>query len=205
MNIDRATGLLDRARFVPSPNCDDRPGGGEAFDLILVHGISLPPGEFGGDWIQDLFTNRLDASRHPYFGELKGMKVSAHLLITRTGALTQFVPFHRRAWHAGRSEYAGRTQCNDFSIGIELEGTDDVPYEDIQYQRLAHVIEALLRTYPKLSQDSIAGHQHVSPGRKTDPGPAFDWTRLDRLLRGNGPDRGGSPVSGALPPSDRGH
>lgn len=188
MKVDPVSGLLDLARQVSSPNADERPESGGP-DLIVVHGISLPPGQFGGPWIDALFTNRLDPDAHPYFREIEGMKVSAHVLIRRDGELVQYVPFHRRAWHAGRSEYCGREQCNDFSIGIELEGADDVPYEPVQYERLAALIDALVSAYPTLSTDRIAGHCDIAPGRKTDPGPEFEWSRLRRLLAATGLER----------------
>ncbi len=181
LRVKPATGLLDTARYIPSPNCDDRPDGVIA-DLIVVHGISLPPGEFGGAWIDALFTNTLDPAAHPYFRAIAGLQVSAHLLIRRDSAVVQYVPFQRRAWHAGESVYAGRRRCNDFSIGIELEGTDDHAYEDRQYARLAAVITALREVYPAITPDRLTGHADIAPGRKTDPGPAFDWARLRRLL-----------------------
>lgn len=181
IGVDRATGWLQPVRRIESPNCDDRPPGVES-DLIIVHGISLPPGEFGGPWIDALFTNGLPADRHPYFAEIADRHVSAHLLVRRDGSLTQYVPFHRRAWHAGASSYEGRGPCNDFSIGIELEGADDVPYEDRQYAVLARLITLVCEAYPAHSTARIAGHSEVAPGRKTDPGPAFDWPRLRTLL-----------------------
>ena len=179
--VDPATGLLAGARQCPSPNCDARPEG-EAPSLIVLHGISLPPGEFGGPWIDDLFTNRLDPQAHPYFVGLAGLRVSAHLLLRRDGECVQYVPFHRRAWHAGASCYQGRERCNDFSIGIELEGADDQPYTAAQYHTLAAVIRALLRAYPALDTARITGHSDIAPGRKTDPGPGFDWPHLHALL-----------------------
>ena len=181
MRIDQTTGLLDAARQRPSPNHDERPAG-MAVDLIVVHGISLPPGEFGGPWIDALFTNTLDPAAHPYFQTIAGLQVSAHLLIRRDGALVQYVPFHCRAWHAGASSFAGRACCNDFSIGIELEGADSIPYDGRQYAPLAAVIAALRTAYPTLTPERLAGHADIAPGRKTDPGPAFDWERLRRLL-----------------------
>jgi N-acetyl-anhydromuramoyl-L-alanine amidase len=177
LSIDRATGLLAGVRQVLSPYFDERPSGSMP-ELIVVHGISLPPGEFGGPWIDRLFTGGLPADAHPYFREIAGRRVSAHVLIRRTGEIVQYVPFAARAWHAGSSEYQGRTACNDFSIGIELEGEDERPYENAQYASLAAVIDALLVAYPSLSRDRIAGHSDIAPGRKTDPGPAFDWPRL---------------------------
>lgn len=181
MRVNPATGLLDVARYLPSPNSDDRPCG-VAVDLIVIHGISLPPGAFGGPWIDALFTNTLDPAVHPYFQTLIGLRVSAHLLIRRDGGLTQYVPFYRRAWHAGASEYAGRSGCNDFSIGIELEGADQIPYADRQYAQLAAAIQALRAAYPAITPDRLTGHADIAPGRKTDPGPAFDWVRLRRGL-----------------------
>lgn len=175
--VNVESGLIEPARQCESPNQDDRPGGALP-QLIVVHGISLPPGEFSGPEIEQLFTNRLDWDAHPYFGEIRGMQVSTHLLIRRDGELVQFVPFNRRAWHAGESCFRGRTSCNDFSIGIELEGEDETPYENCQYDVLADVVRALLRAYPQVSAREIAAHCDISPGRKTDPGPAFDWLRL---------------------------
>jgi AmpD protein len=181
LSVDPTSGLLTGARYLASPNADERPAG-IVPDLIIVHGISLPPGEFGGAWIDQLFTNCLDSRMHPYFAQICELKVSAHVLIRRDGELVQYVPFQRRAWHAGASTYCGRARCNDFSIGIELEGTDHVAYEDIQYVRLAGTIKALMEAYPSLSEEHIAGHSDVAAGRKTDPGPAFDWRHLRKLL-----------------------
>ncbi|MGM0594634.1 MAG: 1,6-anhydro-N-acetylmuramyl-L-alanine amidase AmpD [Pseudomonadota bacterium] len=181
LQVDPTTGLLAEARQLPSPNCDERPEGSEP-ELIVVHNISLPPGQFGGPWIDALFTNRLDPNAHPFFTEIHQMRVSSHLLIRRDGELVQYVPFHRRAWHAGISCFEGRKRCNDFSIGIELEGTDETPYETLQYQRLAMVITALQQAYPGLETARLAGHSDIAPGRKTDPGPAFDWSRLHTEL-----------------------
>jgi AmpD protein len=180
--IDTERGLLELARQEPSPNCDDRPPGVEP-DLIVVHGISLPPGEFGGPWIDRLFTNALPPDGHPYFAEVAGLRVSAHLLIRRSGEVVQYVPFQRRAWHAGVSSWAGRERCNDYSIGIELEGADHSPYESTQYAMLARVIAVLCRSYPPLTPDRVVGHSDVAPGRKSDPGPSFDWPRLRSLVR----------------------
>jgi AmpD protein len=164
------------ARQVASPNHDARPPGVEA-DLIVVHGISLPPGDFGGPWIDRLFTNCLPLDKHPYFAEIGALRVSSHLVVARDGGLTQFVRFSDRAWHAGESSYNGRDACNDFSIGVELEGVDTVPYEAAQYATLAAVVAALCQAYPRLSADRLVGHSDIAPGRKTDPGPAFDWPR----------------------------
>jgi len=175
--VSPGAGLIRPATQCPSPNQDARPDSTEP-ELIVIHGISLPPGEFGGPHIEALFTNCLDWGEHPYFGEIEGLRVSSHLLLRRDGGLIQFVPFGRRAWHAGDSQFRGRSCCNDFSIGIELEGEDETPYSDPQYLHLALVIGAIMRTYPKISPRRIAGHCDISPGRKTDPGPAFDWLRL---------------------------
>ncbi|MGI8740865.1 MAG: 1,6-anhydro-N-acetylmuramyl-L-alanine amidase AmpD [Gammaproteobacteria bacterium] len=181
MRVNPGNGLLDLARYVASPNADARPSGSVA-EVIVVHGISLPPGEFGGPWIDALFTNLLAPDAHPYFADICHLKVSAHVLIRREGEVVQYVPFHRRAWHAGASTYCGRARCNDFSIGIELEGTDDVEYEAVQYAQLASLVRALVQAYPALSTDRVVGHADITPGRKTDPGAAFDWPRLRRLL-----------------------
>jgi AmpD protein len=164
-----------------SPNRDPRPDAAD-ISLIVVHGISLPPGEFGGPWIDALFMNRLDPGAHPYFHEIEGLRVSAHVVIHRDGRVVQYVPFPERAWHAGRSSFRGRGTCNDFSIGIELEGTDETPYTEVQYQRLAVIVAALRRAYPGIAPDAIAGHADIAPGRKTDPGPAFEWPKLAGLL-----------------------
>jgi AmpD protein len=180
--IDPTSGIVDGARLLLSPNCDDRPGGCQP-DLIVVHSISVPPGDFGGPWIDQLFTNRLDPNAHPYFREIQDLEVSAHLLIRRSGELVQYVPITKRAWHAGESCFEGRDRCNDFSIGIELEGLDDVPYEDIQYERLAELVQKLRLAYDTLRDAPVVGHSDIAPARKTDPGPAFDWTRLENLLR----------------------
>jgi len=182
LRVDAGSGRLLGARRVDSPNCDDRPPG-QAPELVVVHGISLPPGEFGGPWIEALFTNRLPAHGHPYFAAIAGLRVSAHLLVRRDGAVVQFVPFHRRAWHAGTSQWRGRERCNDFSIGIELEGTDTLPYAPAQYAVLARVVAGLCRAYPRLPADAVVGHSDVSPGRKSDPGIAFDWPLLRSLIR----------------------
>jgi len=171
-------GWLDSARRVPSPNFDARPEG-VAVELIVLHNISLPPGEFGGPAIEALFTNSLDCSAHPFFARLLGVRLSSHLLIRRDGELVQFVPLDRRAWHAGASRWKGRERCNDFSIGIELEGADDIPYTDAQYACVAQTAGVLCSSFPVAD---IVGHSDVAPGRKTDPGPAFDWVRFRGLL-----------------------
>lgn len=181
MRVDPATGLLDAARQCPSPNRDARPDP-EDIALIVVHGISLPPAEFGGDAIDCLFTNTLDPEAHPCFAEVAHLRVSAHLVIRRAGDLVQYVPFHERAWHAGPSSWRGRSRCNDFAIGIELEGTDELAYTDVQYRRLADVVAALVTAYPRIEPGNVVGHSDIAPGRKTDPGAAFDWGRLHGLL-----------------------
>lgn len=176
-----AAGWLHGARRLVSPNSDARPDPAD-ISLLVIHNISLPPGRFGGPHIDALFTNTLGAQVHPYFAGLHELRVSAHLLIDRRGAVTQYVPFTRRAWHAGVSCFEGRERCNDFSIGIELEGTDTRPYTARQYTRLAAVTRTLLAAYPRMSAQRIAGHSDIAPGRKTDPGPAFDWTRYRAAL-----------------------
>lgn len=170
---------------IPSPNSDERPDSGD-ISLLVIHCISLPPGIFGGSHIDELFCNRLDPSLHPYFQEVHQLTVSAHVLIKRSGEIVQYVPFDRRAWHAGQSVYAGREKCNDFSIGIELEGTERVAYTGEQYRQLTALIKALLKTYPGLSRQRITGHNAIAPGRKTDPGESFDWDKLFGLLENGG-------------------
>lgn len=172
MPID-AAGLLDSAQFIASPNCDERPAGTE-ISLLVIHNISLPPDEFGGDGVIELFTNHIAPQAHPYYQTLQGLKVSAHFFIRRDGAIIQFVPCIKRAWHAGVSQWQGRERCNDFSIGIELEGNDITPFTDAQYTALAALTQRLCDRYPI---KDIAGHSDIAPGRKTDPGPCFDWRR----------------------------
>jgi N-acetyl-anhydromuramoyl-L-alanine amidase len=181
LQVDRSSGLLRDAVQVASPNYDARPPGVEA-DLIVVHGISLPPGEFGGMWIDRLFTNTLPVDAHPYFAEVGSLRVSSHVVIKRDAAITQYVKFTDRAWHAGKSSFNGRAACNDYSIGIELEGTDTVAYEDSQYHALGLIVAALCAAYPRLSTDRVVGHSDIAPGRKTDPGPAFDWPYARHLI-----------------------
>ncbi len=175
-----AAGLLAGATYIASPNFDDRPDDA-VIELLVIHNISLPPGQFGGPGIIDLFTNRLDPNAHPYYRRIADAKVSSHFLIRRDGELIQFVPCSRRAWHAGQSEWRGRGRCNDFSIGVELEGADDQPFADSQYAMLAKLTGALLSEYP--IQDCV-GHSDIAtpPGRKTDPGPHFDWARFRSLI-----------------------
>jgi N-acetyl-anhydromuramoyl-L-alanine amidase len=173
MMVD-AAGRVDAARYVASPNSDERPIG-ETITLLVIHNISLPPGEFGSDGIERLFTNALDTATHPYYRTLAGVRVSAHFLIRRSGELLQFVPCAKRAWHAGESSWRGRSRCNDFSIGIELEGVDDLRYTEPQYRQLAELARWLRSAYPITD---IAGHSDIAPSRKTDPGPSFDWWRF---------------------------
>ncbi len=174
-------GQLIGARQVPSPNYNQRPEHTE-IQLVVVHNISLPPSQFGGGYIEQFFQNQLDWSEHPYFQSIEGMQVSAHLLILRSGEVLQFVNFNDRAWHAGRSIYLGKKECNDYSIGIELEGSDDLPFDEVQYVALAQVTAALQAAYPKILQH-LAGHSDIAPGRKTDPGPIFDWVKYRTLLQ----------------------
>ncbi len=178
-------GRVPQARWCPSPNCNARPPGCVP-ELVVLHNISLPPGEFGTGCVEAFFCNSLDASAHPWFANINGVQVSAHFLVDRHGALTQFVNCDQRAWHAGVSLYCGREACNDFSIGIELEGTDSTPYTDAQYDALSALIPALFEAYPALAPEHIVGHCDIAPGRKTDPGPAFDWARLRRMLAERG-------------------
>jgi len=179
--VHAATGLLVGVRQVLSPHQDERPAGMQP-ELVVLHGISLPPGEFGGPWIDRLFTGSLPPDAHPYFAQIHGARVSAHVLIRRDGTPVQYVPFGSRAWHAGVSRFEGRDACNDFSIGIEFEGTDEIPYEDAQYTTAAGVIRALLGAYSTLCASRIVGHSDIAPGRKTDPGASFDWARMRALL-----------------------
>jgi len=174
-----ARGVCAGADFRPSPHFDDRPPG-ERISLVVIHGISLPPGEFGGPYVDQLFRGRLDPDAHPYFREILPARVSTHFLIPRGGALVQYVPCEKRAWHAGASRWKGRSRCNDFSVGIELEGADDVPYAEPQYETLAALLHALRERYGALD---VAGHSDIAPGRKTDPGPWFDWPRLHASLQ----------------------
>ncbi|MBI3896872.1 MAG: 1,6-anhydro-N-acetylmuramyl-L-alanine amidase AmpD [Gammaproteobacteria bacterium] len=176
MKIDITAGLVEGVRFVPSPNCDARPNGCIP-EVLVIHAISLPPSQFGGPGIEQLFCNRLDPTEHPYYAQIKDLQVSAHLLICRDGSVVQFVPLHLRAWHAGQSQCESRTRVNDFSIGVELEGSDDMPFEDAQYRSLTELTQALRRAYPVITPTRIYGHSDISPGRKTDPGPHFNWRR----------------------------
>jgi len=185
MSYTLENGWIVQARCVPSANCGARPCGAE-IALLVIHSISLPPGQYGGDFIEHFFTNALDTDAHEYFLEIAGLEVSSHLLIRRTGELLQFVSMEDRAWHAGKSCFEGRRDCNDFSIGIEMEGTDDDPYSDIQYEVLGDVTAMLLEEFPQLNVDTIVGHCDIAPGRKTDPGPSFDWHRYRISLADTG-------------------
>jgi AmpD protein len=173
-----AEGLAHGVPFVPSPNCDDRPADA-VIDVVVIHAISLPPGEFGGGAIEALFLNKLDPAHHPYYAGIAGLRVSAHFLVRRNGAIVQFVPCIKRAWHAGASTWRGRSRCNDFSVGIELEGSEDVPFETPQYDAAAKLTSALTIAYPIAE---IVGHSDIAPGRKTDPGASFDWLRFRASL-----------------------
>jgi N-acetyl-anhydromuramoyl-L-alanine amidase len=185
MYIDIETGLLNTAEHLPSPNSDLRPNQMD-IDLLVIHNISLPPRIFEGDHIELFFQNKLDFDAHPFYQQLINLKVSAHLLIRRDGAIKQFVPFYHRARHCGDSRFDGKTGCNDFSIGIELEGADDIPYTAVQYKQLSHITKLLMKCFPKITLDRIVGHQDIAPVRKTDPGPAFDWTYYFNLVKKEG-------------------
>jgi len=183
-------GWWRRARACPSPNFGPRPAG-TCVSLAIVHSISLPPGEYGGHTIEQLFSNRLDCDAHPYYSRLRGLQVSAHFLIRRDGAAVQFVPIGERAWHAGASSWRGRKNCNDWSLGIELEGLEGQHFEPPQYSMLATLLRAAQRHLPL---QEVVGHEHVAPGRKADPGPGFDWPRLAAALRSSG--LSASPTAG---------
>ena len=172
---------LTPAKHSLSPNRSERPSN-MPISLLVIHNISLPPGQFGGSAISDFFLNQLDHSKHPYFEQLKPLTVSSHLLIRRDGEVIQFVPFDQCAWHAGLSTFQGRSQCNDFSIGIELEGTDNHPFTETQYHLLASVTKTLMDHYPLITPENIIGHSDIAPGRKTDPGPLFDWQKFYRCV-----------------------
>ena len=180
LTLDAQQHWLQHVRRVESPNCDERPV--NEITLVVIHGISLPPGCYGGPYVDQLFTNSLDSDEHPYFKKIKDLRVSAHVFIDRQGDVTQYVPFHRRAWHAGQSCYAGRENCNDFSIGIELEGCDDEAYTDAQYETAATLVRLIQEHWPAIGKEQIQGHCHIAPGRKTDPGDSFDWDHFYALL-----------------------
>ncbi len=180
---------LNTAKQILSPNCDQRINETD-INLIVIHCISLPEGQFNTPFIQQLFTNQLNADDHPDFVEICHLRVSSHLVVQRDGAISQYVPFNQRAWHAGISNYLGRAQCNDFSIGIELEGTIHTPYTDVQYQQLAKIVTCLCHTYPQLNFERMAAHSHIAPERKKDPGKYFKWDKLYRLLHAPSADNG---------------
>ena len=191
MLLDPVTGWCAGVRHCPSAHCNERPQG--EISLLVLHNISLPPGQFGTGRVQEFFTSGLNASEHTYFAGIVDMRVSAHFFIERDGQISQFVSCLQRAWHAGESSFAGRENCNDFSLGIELEGTDDLPYSEAQYDALVPLVQQLLAAYPALSVERICGHSDIAPGRKTDPGPAFDWLRLRTALLA-GPVAVASPI-----------
>ena len=191
MLLDPVTGWCAGVRHCPSAHCNERPQG--EISLLVLHNISLPPGQFGTGKVQEFFTSGLNASEHAYFAGIADMRVSAHFFIERDGQISQFVSCLQRAWHAGVSSFAGRDNCNDFSIGVELEGTDDLPYSEAQYDALVPLVQQLLAAYPALSVERICGHCDIAPGRKTDPGPAFDWPRLRTALLA-GPVAVASPI-----------
>ena len=191
MLMDPVTGWCTGVRHCPSAHCNERPQG--EISLLVLHNISLPPGQFGTGKVQEFFTSGLNASEHGYFAGIADMRVSAHFFIERDGQISQFVSCLQRAWHAGVSSFAGRDNCNDFSLGIELEGTDDLPYSEAQYDALVPLVQQLLAAYPALSVERICGHSDIAPGRKTDPGPAFDWPRLRTALLA-GPVAVASPI-----------
>lgn len=178
--IELENGWIKGVKRVLSPHCDERPNE-ETPSLLVIHNISLPPAEFGGPYIDQLFTGQLDPNEHPYFATIHHLRVSSHILIRRDGEIIQYVPFNKRAWHAGVSQFEGRERCNDFSIGIELEGTDTLPFTPEQYQSLAAITQRLMKNYP-VTPSRITGHSDIAPGRKTDPGPAFDWPHYHHLL-----------------------
>lgn len=182
MKVNEQNHLLEGVRYAASPNADERPVAA-APELVVIHCISVPPGEYGGAGVEQLFTNVLDPGAHEFYREVCGLRVSAHLFIRRDGEVVQFVPFDKRAWHCGVSSYRGRERCNDFSVGIELEGRDDDAFEAVQYERLRAVLGALFDAYPTLGIERVAGHSDIAPGRKTDPGRFFDWHFMPGLAR----------------------
>lgn len=184
MQVDKASGWLEGVEHCPSAHFNARPGGCD-ISLLVIHNISLPPGQFATGCVQQFFTGNLDHSAHPYFEHLTGVRVSAHFLIERCGRVTQFVSCLQRAWHAGQSCFHGRDNCNDFSLGIELEGTDDQPFTEAQYDSLVTLTRALQQAYPLITSERVTGHEHIAPGRKTDPGPCFDWAGYLGRLAGN--------------------
>jgi AmpD protein len=181
MKLNISTGLFDQVSYLPSPNCDDYPDADD-ISVLVIHCISLPPGIFKGDAVIDFFLNRLDINADPYYAEIAELKVSAHLFVRRDGQVIQFVPCHKRAWHAGVSMFEGRGCCNDYSLGIELEGTDSLEYTEAQYQALAALTREIQRCYPKMTRQRIVGHSDIAPLRKTDPGVNFAWQTYLKLL-----------------------
>ncbi len=184
-NTPQRIGWLDGLRHVATPNFGERPADA-VIDLLVIHNISLPPGEFGGPWVEQLFCGRLDADAHPYFADIANGDFSTHLFIRRDGEAIQFVDLTKRAWHAGRSRWLDKVECNDYSIGIELEGTDHIAFTEAQYRRLADLTREIMRRFPRITTGRIVGHSDVAPERKTDPGPAFDWARLREMLAASG-------------------
>lgn len=182
LHVDAQGEWLEGVRKVISPNCDQRPDDLE-IDLLVIHSISLPPDKFGGEYIDQLFTNSLDPEHHPYFKEIASLRVSAHIMINREGLMTQYVPFIQRAWHAGESEYQGRASCNDYSIGIELEGCDSKHFTPAQYETLAKITNSITKFWPTITKDRIIGHCHIAADRKTDPGPMFNWDEYYSSLK----------------------
>lgn len=180
MRIDKQSGLMQGITYHCSPNQDDRPDPSD-ISLLVIHGISLPPDDFGNRYVHDLFMNQLDVAHHPYFEAISHLRVSSHVFIDRQGEISQYVPFHKRAWHAGESHFGGRDRCNDFSVGIELEGTDTTPYTEAQYQTLARCLQDLMQTYD-IPFHHIQGHSDIAPNRKSDPGKSFDWSKLKTLI-----------------------
>jgi N-acetyl-anhydromuramoyl-L-alanine amidase len=181
LRLDAQRDWFHGARRLPSPNCDDRPADAE-ISLVVVHGISLPPRSYGGPYIDQLFTNCLDPGADPYFAGICALRVSSHLLVDRSGQVTQYVPLQRRAWHAGKSAFRGRGACNDYSIGVELEGCDEEAYSEAQYRVTAGLLREIMGAWPAITPGRIVRHSDIAPGRKTDPGPAFDWTRFLALV-----------------------
>lgn len=183
LSVDIDTGKIVQAEFIASPNYDSRPEHTE-IDLLVIHNISLPPSQFGGNGVIELFTNQLNPDDDPYYEKIKDLTVSSHLFIRRDGELLQFVSLNDRAWHAGESEFKGRKKCNDFSIGVELEGADDIPYEKAQYETLITLTKVLMAAYPNITDSTIVGHCDIAPARKTDPGDSFDWELYRESIRG---------------------
>ena len=174
--------LIENIKFLQSPNFDIRPKKID-ISLIVIHSISLPPTIFGNEYVENFFLNKLEIEDNEYINSIKDMKVSSHIYIKRTGEIIQFVPFDKRAWHAGESSYKNVKNCNDYSIGIELEGCEDISFEDIQYNKLSEIIDCLIQNYPNINSERIVSHSEIAPGRKSDPGPLFDWKRLKSMIK----------------------